>query len=82
MATSSPSHSVRDAVEPVLGLLESYMVVAALRWASVQDDEREAIAAFNEEDFQPSVPEALRWKILKSTPMIGTAAIPEWERWA
>lgn len=68
MATSSPSHSFRDVVEPMPGLLESYMVVAALRWASVQDDEREAIAAFNQEDFHPSVPEALRWRTWRASP--------------
>lgn len=68
MATSSPSYSFRDAVEPVPGLLESYMIVSALRWTSVQDEEREAVAAFNEEDFQPSIPEALRWRTWRASP--------------
>ncbi|MEZ4447333.1 MAG: N-6 DNA methylase [Polyangiaceae bacterium] len=34
----------------------------------MEDDEREAIAAFNGEDFRPSVPEALRWRTWRASP--------------
>lgn len=73
MASVLSSRSLHEAAEHAPHVLEVFMVVAALRWASVQDEEREVIAAFNEEPFEPSVPDALRWDQWREAPRPLTA---------
>ena len=51
---------VRDAsasLDRILGPLAGLLIT---KWASHDESEREAIAAFNEEAFTPELPEALR----------------------